>query len=232
MAKQPTVIVVGAGIVGASIAWHLAGGGGRGDRGRGRGTGWHRYRPFVRLDQCQLGQSGASISACAYAMAGWRRLAAAVPAIPIAWSGGLCWYLPPDELAGLRAPARRLGLRRAPGRPGRGGADRAQSRGPAGHGAACGRRGGGRGRRCRACAPAGRRSPRCPASVRHGRAGPGPAERQDRRRGDRSGPPGRRRGRDRRRGRQRRIARDGRLHHVHEHALRACSCTRAHTDGC
>ncbi len=31
-------------------------------------------------------------------MAEWRRLAAAVPAMPLAWTGGLCWDLPPAQL--------------------------------------------------------------------------------------------------------------------------------------
>ncbi len=98
MAKQPAVIVVGAGIVGASIAWHLAAAGAEVtviDAAQPGGVAtansfawinasWGNPEPYFRLR--------------VHAMAGWRRLAAAVPAIPIAWSGGLCWYLPPDEL--------------------------------------------------------------------------------------------------------------------------------------
>src|SRR3954451_17944374 len=98
MAESPTVIVVGAGIVGASIAWHLVAAGakvtvvdaaGAGGVATGRSFAWinaswgnpeYYFRLRVR------------------SMADWRRLAATVPGIPIAWVGGLCWDLPPDQL--------------------------------------------------------------------------------------------------------------------------------------
>ena len=98
MAKAPTVIVVGAGIVGASIAWHLAVARARvvvvdaADAG-GTATGrsfawvnasWGNPEPYFRLR--------------VRSMAEWRRLAAAVPDIPITWAGGLCWNLPPEQL--------------------------------------------------------------------------------------------------------------------------------------
>ncbi len=98
MAASPQVIVVGAGIVGASIAWHLTAAGARVtvlDAGEAGGVAtpssfawinasWGNPEPYFRLR--------------IRAMAEWRRLAAAVPAIPLAWTGGLCWELPPAEL--------------------------------------------------------------------------------------------------------------------------------------
>lgn len=106
MAAQPRIVVVGAGIVGASIAWHLA-------------------RAGAAVTVVDAGEAGGVATAASFAwinatagnpepyfrlrvrsMAEWRRLHAAVPAIPLAWCGGLCWDLPPPE---LEAFARELG---------------------------------------------------------------------------------------------------------------------------
>ena len=98
MAGSPEVIVVGAGIIGASIAWHLAAAGAAvtvveaGEPGGVATAGsfawinasWSNPEPYFRLR--------------VQGMAGWRRLAEAVPALPVAWVGGLCWDLPPDRL--------------------------------------------------------------------------------------------------------------------------------------
>ena len=98
MATSPHVLVVGAGIIGASIAWHLRAAGARVtvvEAGAGGGVAtpnsfawinasWGNPEPYFRLR--------------IRAMAEWRWLAAAVPAIPLAWTGGLCWDLPPARL--------------------------------------------------------------------------------------------------------------------------------------
>jgi glycine/D-amino acid oxidase-like deaminating enzyme len=98
VASHPHVIVVGAGIIGASIAWHLAR---RGapvtlvDAGQPGGVAtaasfawinasWGNSEPYVRLRMA--------------AMAGWRGLDAEVPALQVAWTGGLLWDLPEDDL--------------------------------------------------------------------------------------------------------------------------------------
>lgn len=91
------IIVIGAGIVGASIAWHLAKAGARvtvlAEEGGGRATpnsfawinaSWGNPEPYFRLRM--------------RAIAEWRRLGADVPGAAPNWCGGLCWDLPPDEL--------------------------------------------------------------------------------------------------------------------------------------
>ncbi len=98
MTAQKHVIVVGAGIVGASAAWHLADAGARVTVIDAAGIGgvatpnsfawinasWGNPEPYFRLRM--------------RSMAEWRRLADAVPSIPLSWCGGLCWDLPPVEL--------------------------------------------------------------------------------------------------------------------------------------
>ena len=103
MSSQPHVIIVGAGIIGASIAWHLAR---RGavvtlvDAGEPGGVAtaasfawinasWGNPEPYVRLRMA--------------AMAGWRTLDAEVPALNVAWTGGLLWDLPEEELRAFAA---------------------------------------------------------------------------------------------------------------------------------
>lgn len=98
MAHSKEVIVVGAGIVGASIAWHLASIGARvsifdTDGGGGTATPnsfawvnatWGSPEPYFRLRTRSMEE--------------WKRLSTAVPDIPIAWPGGLRWDMGPAEL--------------------------------------------------------------------------------------------------------------------------------------
>lgn len=93
-----SILVVGAGIIGASIAWHLAKAGAKvtllaeGEAG-GVATpntfawinaSWGNPEPYFRLRT--------------RSMAEWTRLAADVPGLPLSWCGGLLWDLPQAEL--------------------------------------------------------------------------------------------------------------------------------------
>ena len=91
-------LIVGSGIIGASIAWHLAKAGvavtvlDGGDAG-GLATrfswgwinaSWGNPEPYFRLRE--------------RAILEWRRLDREVPGLAVDWCGGLIWDLPPDEL--------------------------------------------------------------------------------------------------------------------------------------
>ena len=95
----PSVIVVGAGIIGASIAWHLARGGARvsvmDERGAPGGVAtpaswswinasWGNAEPYFRLRH--------------RSMRDWRALEREVPGLGPRWTGGLLWDLPEDDL--------------------------------------------------------------------------------------------------------------------------------------
>jgi len=97
MAKK-TVLVIGSGIVGSSIAWHLTQAGCAVtvvDSGDGGGVAtpnsfawlnatWGNPKPYFDLRMRSLRE--------------WRRLAGKVPGLDVKWCGGLLWDLPPDEL--------------------------------------------------------------------------------------------------------------------------------------
>jgi glycine/D-amino acid oxidase-like deaminating enzyme len=103
MAERPHVLIVGSGIVGASIAWHLASNGARVtvvDAAEPGGVAtrnswawinatWGNPEPYFRLR--------------VRAMDEWRRLEREVPGVRVAWAGGLSWELPPAELAAFEA---------------------------------------------------------------------------------------------------------------------------------
>ncbi|HMM64483.1 MAG TPA: FAD-binding oxidoreductase [Mesorhizobium sp.] len=92
------VIVVGAGIVGSSIAWHLGRAGARvtvldaarpGGLATAASWGWVNAsagnpEPYFRLRM--------------RSMAMWRELAKLLPRLRPAWTGGLLWGMPADEL--------------------------------------------------------------------------------------------------------------------------------------
>jgi glycine/D-amino acid oxidase-like deaminating enzyme len=103
LADRPDILVVGAGIIGASIAWHLASRGARVtviDAGEPGGiatrnswawinASWGNPEPYFRLR--------------VHAMAEWRRIERELPAVRVAWTGSLNWELPADRLEALAA---------------------------------------------------------------------------------------------------------------------------------
>jgi len=98
MSAAKQIIVIGAGIIGASIAWHLTRAGARvtviADSAVGGvatpasfawiNATWGNPEPYFRLRT--------------RAMAEWTRLAKDLPGLPLAWCGGLCWDLSAAEM--------------------------------------------------------------------------------------------------------------------------------------
>lgn len=97
MADKRDIIVVGGGIIGASIAWHLVAAGAKvrlvTEKAGGVATptsfawinaSWGNPEPYYRLRT--------------RSMAEWTRLAGEVPGVQLGWCGGLCWDLPREEL--------------------------------------------------------------------------------------------------------------------------------------
>jgi glycine/D-amino acid oxidase-like deaminating enzyme len=97
MADKRDIIVVGSGIIGASIAWHLVAAGAKvrliSEKTGGVATptsfawinaSWGNPEPYFRLRTRSMTE--------------WTRLASEVPAVQLASCGGLCWDLPRDEL--------------------------------------------------------------------------------------------------------------------------------------
>jgi glycine/D-amino acid oxidase-like deaminating enzyme len=96
--SRPHVLIVGAGIIGASIAWHLARAGAHTtvmDASEAGGVAtrnswawinasWGNPEPYFRLR--------------VRAMDEWRRLEQEVPNLRVAWVGSLLWELPPEQL--------------------------------------------------------------------------------------------------------------------------------------
>ncbi|MDP2376381.1 FAD-binding oxidoreductase [Reyranella sp.] len=114
MANRPHVLIVGAGIIGASIAWHLASAGARVtvvDAGAPGGVATRNSWAWINAS---WGNPEAYFRLRVRAMAEWRRLERELPDIRVAWVGGLIWELPPDQLEAFAVEhlARGYGIRR------------------------------------------------------------------------------------------------------------------------
>ncbi|MBX9454597.1 MAG: FAD-binding oxidoreductase [Rhizobium sp.] len=108
MARKQDVIVIGGGIIGASIAWHLTRGGATvrlvAEQVGGVATptsfawinaSWGNPEPYYRLRTRSIEE--------------WQRLAADVADLQLSECGGLCWDLPPNELRRFASEHRNWG---------------------------------------------------------------------------------------------------------------------------
>jgi glycine/D-amino acid oxidase-like deaminating enzyme len=98
MPAPPQIVVVGAGIIGASIAWHLAASGAAVTVVDAAEPGGIATPASFAWINASFGNPEPYYRLRMRSIAEWRRLAEAVPDIPLAWTGGLCWDLPPAEL--------------------------------------------------------------------------------------------------------------------------------------
>ncbi|HWA49416.1 MAG TPA: FAD-binding oxidoreductase [Dongiaceae bacterium] len=98
MAGHPRVIVVGAGIIGASIAYHLARAGVRVTVLEAAEPGGIATRNSWAWINASWGNPEVYFRLRTRSMAEWRRLEREIPSLGLAWVGGLLWDIPPDEL--------------------------------------------------------------------------------------------------------------------------------------
>lgn len=97
MTATRNITVIGGGIIGASIAWHLIDAGAKVRLVAGQPGGvatptsfawinasWGNPEPYFRLRTRSMRE--------------WTRLAESVPDVALSWCGGLCWDLPADDL--------------------------------------------------------------------------------------------------------------------------------------
>jgi glycine/D-amino acid oxidase-like deaminating enzyme len=102
-ARRPHILIVGAGIIGASIAWHAARAGARVtviDAGEPGGIATRQSLAWINAS---WGNAPDYFRLRVHAMEEWRRLERELPGIRVAWVGGLLWDLPPDRLRAFAA---------------------------------------------------------------------------------------------------------------------------------
>ena len=103
MSSPKQVIVIGAGIIGASIAWHLAKAGAQVTVVSESGAGGVATPASFAWINASWGNPEIYFRLRIRAMAEWKRLAGELPGLPVAWCGGLNFDLPPDRLEAFAA---------------------------------------------------------------------------------------------------------------------------------
>ena len=94
----PHIAIVGTGIIGASIAYHLAKDGARVSLIEAGEPGGIATRASWAWINASWGNSRTYFSFRRRSMAEWKRLASEVPAVGLTWPGGLIWDLPLADL--------------------------------------------------------------------------------------------------------------------------------------
>lgn len=103
MSSARHVVVVGAGIIGASIAWHLVRDGARVTILSAGGTGGVATPATFAWINASWGNPETYFRLRSRAMREWSRLAADLPSVGLSWCGGLCADMPPAELEAYAA---------------------------------------------------------------------------------------------------------------------------------
>lgn len=98
MSSAKKIIVIGAGIIGASIAWHLTKAGARVTVISGSGAGGVATPNSFAWINASWGNPETYFRLRIRAMAEWKRLANELPGLPLNWCGSLCWDQPADKL--------------------------------------------------------------------------------------------------------------------------------------
>ncbi|AYG67333.1 MULTISPECIES: FAD-binding oxidoreductase [unclassified Rhizobium] len=97
MPSPQKIIVIGAGIIGASIAWHLQRKGASVTVVAEQAGGVATPNSFAWIN-ASWGNPEFYFHFRHRSMSEWSRLAAELPSLPLSWCGGLCWDLPEAEL--------------------------------------------------------------------------------------------------------------------------------------
>ena len=97
------IIVVGAGIIGASIAWHLAKAGAEVTVIEAGEPGGVATRNSWAWINASWGNPETYFRLRTRSMDEWRRIDREVPGLEVDWCGGLLWDLPPDQLEAFAA---------------------------------------------------------------------------------------------------------------------------------
>jgi glycine/D-amino acid oxidase-like deaminating enzyme len=101
--KSPQVLIIGAGIIGASIAWHLARAGARVTVTDASETGGIATRNSWAWINASWGNPEPYFRLRVRAMDEWHRLEREVPDLHVAWAGSLLWEIPPEDLKNFQA---------------------------------------------------------------------------------------------------------------------------------
>jgi glycine/D-amino acid oxidase-like deaminating enzyme len=108
MPAKQHVVVVGSGIVGASVAWHLARDGARVTVVAEDSGGVATPCSFAWIN-ASWGNPEFYFHFRRRSMSQWRRLADALPGLTLSWNGGISWDLPSDKLEAFAAEHGRWG---------------------------------------------------------------------------------------------------------------------------
>jgi glycine/D-amino acid oxidase-like deaminating enzyme len=95
---RPHVLIVGAGIIGASVAWHLVRAGARVTVTDANELGGIATRNSWAWINASWGNPEPYFRLRVRAMDDWRRLEQEVSNVRVAWVGSLLWELPPEQL--------------------------------------------------------------------------------------------------------------------------------------
>ena len=103
MSRQPHIIVAGAGIIGASIAYHLVKSGAAVTLIEAAEPGGVATRTSWAWLNASWGNPQPYFALRRRSLAEWKRLAAEIPALRVHWVGGLLWDLPERDLKAYAA---------------------------------------------------------------------------------------------------------------------------------
>src|SRR5271166_6472345 len=103
MTDRPHVLIVGAGIIGASIAWRVARAGARTTVIDAHEPGGVATRNSWAWINASWGNRESYFRLRVRAIEEWHRLEREVPGVHADWVGSLLWELPPDDLKTFQA---------------------------------------------------------------------------------------------------------------------------------